>query len=306
MVVLVYEWQAWQGFLISHLVDENNRLSARYEDTSSTIMEAAAALGARAVLLQINLTLCQEFPQDRRQVLDELRGVGLDVWNRSVGDISKRNLHRILRAARLPCAAAEQQGDPEERVFVKSNLNWGGEVESRFSFTRTERFGVAARGSPINRFDEYFMTTRKLVDATLWSDRSVVIERYICNSKDTFFRVYRCGESVVVVKAHSAALVKKLCGNEDDLNFPLHVNDIMFGETPLPHDLREVLREFIIHTQIEYFCLDVAHDDSSYYIVDLNLTPWSGVDSENGEMIAFLRDGMRRGLANRCLSMSAT
>ena len=210
--ILVYEWQAWDSFLIGHLIDSTCRISARYDDPVHILTDALHG-GIDAVLLQINVSYSHAFPQRRAAIIDACRQQGVWVLNAGIGDISKRHLHQLLARAGLNSAAAQPQGDPDEWLFVKSNLNWGGQLESRFDITRTPEFGITTDPAPITRFDRYYKVQRKLLDPKLWSDPRVAIERYISNPTNSFYRVYRFGAAVVVVQAHSPNSIKTLWVN---------------------------------------------------------------------------------------------
>ena len=42
---------------------------------------------------------------------------------------------------------------------------------------------------------------------------------------------------------------------------------------------------------LDYFCLDIVHDTNEFFIIDLNLTPWSGVQEQSKDATEFLCQG---------------
>lgn len=291
--VAVYEWQAWDSFLVSHLVDAAGRVTASYDDPPDVLARALDA-GADAVLPQINLSHGARFPHRRAAILDYCRGRGAVVLNASIGDIRKRTLHALLAGAGLPTAAAAPEGDGDEWLFVKSNLNSGGRPETRW-----------LGGEPALGPREYYRTQRKAIRPEVWADERLVVERYVDNPVGSFYRVYRFGDAVVVVKGHSRSLIKKLSGHPDDVNHPYWLHDVVAGNTHLPDGLGATLSRFFATIPLEYGCLDIVHDLTDYYVVDLNPTPYSGVDEENAAMVAFLQEGAGRHLEARRASRPA-
>ena len=154
--VLVYEWQAWKGFLISHLIADYCRKEAGYDD-EIVDFENALSPNIKAVLLQINLSRSKYFPEKRTQLIKDLQARGLVVLNHAIGDITKRNLHTLLNDADIPVAKAPVQGHPDEFLFVKSNLNWGGIAEQRLPENIRYNFDEP-NGMSIKKHDQYYLT----------------------------------------------------------------------------------------------------------------------------------------------------
>lgn len=290
--ILVYEWQAWEDFYISHLVDPTCRVAALYADDFGCI---ARHLGPniRAVLFQINLSRADLFPERRRRLTARLQRQGLVVLNSEVEDITKHNLHRMLKRAGIDSLKASRRGPAEELVFVKTNLNFGGMNEQRLPES-LRRIFLPVPACPIKRWDEYYVALRRNVPRALWSDSSVVIERYVGNAADSFYRVYGFGDSIVVVEGRAPQLIKKLLGHRDEPHFLLSRRQLLSQKTPLPRDLQRVLKRFLVHYPLAYFCLDLVHDGRSHYIIDLNLTPYSDPRRQTSEIRGFLIRGAER------------
>ena len=287
--IAVYEWQAWRGFLISHLVEDSGHIKAEFEDDISTL-EAALNPDIKAVLLHFCLSRTDRFPAKREQILDALEARGILVLNRGITDISKANLHRILQDADIPTAKAEREGEPQERLFIKSNLNYGGVAEQRLPEHIKAHLGIEPPG-PIRDFNQYYAAAREHLPEDIWHNNAITIERHITNPEDSFYRVYGFGDALVVVKAHTRALIKKLSGNPRDTNAFYTRDQIINDKTPLPGDLQSVLSRFIQRIPLAFFCLDIVHDLEHFYIVDLNTTPWSGEQPQTGEAVDFMCQG---------------
>lgn len=288
--LLVYEWNAWDGFLVSHLVGEDRRFRANYEDGPDDLGDAITD-DVDAVLMQVNLSLPSAFPANRFALLRYFHSMALPVLNGNAVNITKRYLHGVLDRARIASAQADRSGDPDEMLFVKSNLNWGGEPEQRLPESAQANYPAEIACARIARHDGYYCARRKDIGVDVWSDDTVVVERYITNPEDSFYRVYGFGESVAVVKAHSDAQLKKICGSPRDTNATYSRREILSKDLGLPQDLQGVLARFLSQTSLQYFCLDIVHDLERAYIVDLNLTPYSGWSSQTARICQFLIDG---------------
>ena len=296
--VLVYEWQAWKGFLISHLIADYCQVTADYQHRPED-MAAFLSPNVKAVLWQINLSQQQAFPNRRTAIIDYLKTRNLLVLNETVDDITKSNLQRCLVDAGLPSVRANPDMPGDTLLMVKSNLNWGGEVETRLPKTVYDRL-YSEQHQSITRFDQYYVLPRKDLPDKVWKDSSVVVETYIFNNEESFYRVYGFGESLVVVKAHSKQQIKKINGDPRDYNVLTTQAQLSREGGRLPPRLKQVLHRFCHRIPIDYFCLDVMHDGNEFYIVDLNTTPYSGVDEQTGSAVEHLREGGKQLLKQRC------
>ncbi len=289
---LVYEWEAWDGFLVSHLIADYCRMPASYNDDIVDI-DRFLTPNIKAVLFQVNLSEQGMYPYKREQIIEHIKRRKIMVLNEDIVDITKSSLHSILQKAGIPHLAATPDLSEDVKLFVKSNLNWGGEVEERLPEELHEKF-IGSTARKITRFDEYYLTTKKDLQPDSWRDTSIIIERYVSNEENSFYRVYALGESVVVVKAHSDHLIKKISGDPRDTNILLSKQQLRTRDTPLPNALQDVLFQFIENVKIDYFCLDIVHDNKDFYIVDLNTTPYSGEQLQAPDACHFLCAGLKR------------
>ncbi|MBL4672699.1 MAG: hypothetical protein JKX81_10615 [Arenicella sp.] len=294
---LVYEWQAWDGFLISHLIADYCRMPASYFDQPADF-DRFLTPNIKAVLLQVNLSEQGWYPQKRQQIIGYLKSRNILVLNAQIVDITKSALHLLLESVDLPHLGATQELSDDSQLFVKSNLNWGGEVEERLPKGLHAKF-IGEQSRSITRFDEYYLTTKKSLRPDAWQDSTIVIEKYVTNDENSFYRVYALGESVVVVKAHSDHLIKKISGDRRDKNFLLSKEQLQTEQTLLPKGLQELLCAFTQRVPVDYFCLDIVHDNENFYVVDLNTTPYSGVQPQTSDASDFLCVGLKNYIAKQ-------
>jgi hypothetical protein len=287
--ILIYGQNAWKGFLISHLAADYCHVEAGYDDDPGHL-ERFLTPNIRAVLFQINLSHSALFPERRSEIIRRLQERGVPLLNGEVDDIRKRTLHHLLARAGLRSARADEAGPPDERLFVKSNLNWGGDPERRLPPDLRQRIFPEPL-CPIRTWHDYYVTTRRDIAPALWSNTSVVIERFIENPENSFFRIYGFGDSIVVVKAHSPFLIKKVVGEPHDRNIFLQREQVLAQTTNLRPDLEEIVAGFVRRYPLAYFCLDVVHDGRTHYVIDLNLTPYAGIESQDSDVVEFLSQG---------------
>lgn len=287
--ILIYQWHAWNGFLISHLTADYCRMEANYDDEIRDI-ERHLTPNIRAVLLQVNLSNSAGFPARRPQLIQALKERKLLVLNTEIDDISKRALHDLLEKAALPSAKATENGPEDQFLFIKTNLNWGGGAEQRLP---DELRGILPVQQPalLKSWDSYYTIKRRDIRPELWSDPGIVIENYIANAENSFYRVYGFGDAIVIVKAHSDALIKKISGHPDDKNLMFSKRQLAEQKTGLAAGLQTTIQTFISHYPLAYFCLDIVHDTKNYYIIDLNLTPYAGANQQTHEAVNFLCQG---------------
>ena len=293
--ILIYHWQAWSGFLISHLVADYCHVEAKYHDDISHI-ENALTPNIKAILLQINLSHSALYPEKRQQRINALAARNIQVLNKNIGDIRKDNLHDMVHQAGLKSAKAKREGEPDQLLFIKSKLNWGGLTELRLPEQEQIKF-IDCKATHIKSWDEYYTLTRGEVSDELWADNSIVIENYIENSDNTFYRVYGFGHALVVVEGHSNMLIKKIIEDPKDQNSQFSKYQILNEETSLPVKLQETIKKFISHHHIDYYCLDIVHNSKEFFIIDLNLTPYAGMSPQCEISTMFLIQGIQEQLS---------
>src|SRR5262245_58118248 len=128
--VAVLEWRAWNGFLLSHVLgDDAVRIETDpFSEFPSTQFDRICDSCA-SVCFQINLSVRGQLPLPIRDLTDRFGERGVHVVNGLVQDIRKSTLHAHLEAIGLPSLKAAPSGPANELLFVKTNLNYGGELE---------------------------------------------------------------------------------------------------------------------------------------------------------------------------------
>jgi hypothetical protein len=291
----VYEWSAWDGFLIPHAFPKDNliRIRAHIHDAPDTV---GAQLGRDvcAFLFHINLSQTDRFPYERRELVTHLRHLGISVWNDRATDIRKTAIQQTCRLAGLPCASPDPLGDADELLFVKSNFNHGGLVESKLTAELRRQLGTERPNPTIAGPLTYLLLRRREINSEWWTDKTLAIERYISNRSHRFFRAYILGRRLIVSEAYNTQLVQKMDDGIERYNYFITDSEC----TPSCSDARSrkrigdiamQVRRFVASFGLEFGALDVLEDDDGrFYIVDVNSTPYWGSDWQEGFM-EFLR-----------------
>jgi hypothetical protein len=296
--VAVLEWRAWDGFLLTHVLRDD---AVRIE--TDPFREFPSAEFDRicdsftTVCFQINLSVRGRLPLRIRDLTNRFVERGLYVVNGLVQDIRKSTLHAHLEAIGLASLKAAPSGSPEEILFVKTDLNYGGDLER---WLPPESIAVAGFerliSSGIGAY-RYKTVERRMLEESTWTDPAIVVEKYVGNAENSFYRVYFSGEQVIIVKAFAPGIIKKLSNDPRDTNFVTDLEHLKAGtdDLPISAKLKADVATFVEKTPVEFGCIDLVHDGhDKHYIIDLNLTPYAGKRVHD----VFLNNFLRLGIMN--------
>lgn len=296
--VAVLEWRAWNGFLLAHVLGD---AAAPFETDPFKEFPPAQfdriCDSFKTVCFQINLSVRGRLPLRIRDLTDRFVERGVYVVNGLVQDIRKSTLHAHLEAIGLPSLKAAPTGSPGEILFVKTDLNYGGELERWLPPESIAAGGLERLVA--HDFGAYHYTTVKRgeLQEDVWTDPALVVEKYVANAEDSFYRVYFSGKQVIIVKAFAPRVIKKLSDDPRDTNFVSDLEHLEAGTDKLPisRALKRDVATFVANTPVEFGSIDIVHDGrGAHYVIDLNLTPYAG----EREHDAFLTNFLRLGITN--------
>lgn len=280
--VAVCESEGWFGFMVEVLYPTAQRITLAPGDRVSSVL-AKVPSSTRGVLMNINLSYTSGF-------LEADTAWPLPVLNANAIDVRKRSIHTRAAALGLPTARAVESGPPDERVIVKTTLNYAGKPERLIR----ERWG--ARADPyikdLGDTVDYVVCRRDEVAPAAWTDASLVVERYITNPDGLFIRAYVVGPAAVVTLAWATSDIKKLSLPQSDRR------DYYFWDTtPLGPSSEIATRALAVARPLASalgvdFCgIDCAVDvDGTILPVDVNKTPYWGHPRQS-PVLAHLRHG---------------
>jgi hypothetical protein len=284
--VYVYEWNAWEEFLLSSMFPDATRLKVNLDDEQEDVI-AQISNDCGWFIFHINLTQTAQIPRGRNELCAHLSNRGVKVVNERLVDISKRTVQQTCEELSLKTTLAPRSGPPGEMLIVKTDLNYGGLTERELTPAERLRLNINHVVSPDTQ--AYNILPRAEVRSNIWESPEYVVERFIQNSANFFYRVHLFRKHVVVSRVVDNAPLKK---------FPAGLNrDDRYFVTPADESsklLKDVIR-FSERIGLDFGALDVVQDDEeNFYIIDVNSTPWWGeVEECDQELIRFLAAGLQ-------------
>jgi len=296
--VAVLEWQAWDGFLLAHVLGDNAvRIATDPFREFPSVQFERVCDSVTTVCFQINLSVRRRLPLRIRDLTNRFVERGVFAVNGLVQDIRKSTLHAHLEAIGLSSLKAAPSGSADEILFVKTDLNYGGELERSLPPENIAAGGLEHLISPEIGAYYYKTVERGMLQEGIWTDPAIVIEKYVTNTEDSFYRTYFSGKQVIIVKAFAPGMIKKLSSDPRDTNFVTDLESLKAGTDNLPISatLKRDVATFVDKTPVEFGCIDIVHDGhDKHYIIDLNLTPYAGTRVHD----VFLTDFLRLGITN--------
>lgn len=294
--VAVLEWQAWDGFLLTHVLgDDAVRIETDPFSEFPTAQFDRICDSFTTVCFQINLSVRGRLPLRVRDLTNRFTERGIYVVNGLVQDIRKSILHAHLEAIGLASLRAGPTGSYDEILFVKTDLNYGGDLERWLPPESIAAGGLEHLVSPDFGAYHYKTVERGMLEESVWRDPAIVVEKYIANSENSFYRVYFSGERIIIVHAFAPGAIKKLSNDARNTNFVTDLEHLKAGtdELSISATLKRDVATFVENTPVEFGCIDIVHDGhDKHYIVDLNLTPYAGEKVNDTYLINFLRWGL--------------
>lgn len=292
--VAIYEWQTASPFLFSALCPSSSRLKASASDWAEDVLQSLSA-NVRLFAFHLNLTQTAFLPHNRSTLCRALLDKGVSVVNADVTNISKAFIQESCRRLGFPTTEATPDGEPDEMLIVKTNLNYGGLGEKGFDARDLRILGFSPAACPIDA-KSYKILKRRDVSPTDWKDPSLFIERFVENAKNRFFRAYWLSEYLVISEVVDPLLIKKMPEGIQRINwfFRTHQDQIesIGSASPRAIKLAFQISVFVRFLKIDFGALDaVVDDDERYHIIDVNTTP-SWRDTVAPGIVTFLRAGL--------------
>jgi hypothetical protein len=207
----ICECNAWHGFMVEVLFSSAFRIGVRPGDPASRVLDAIPP-AAHGVLVHLNASVTRGFIETEEVLRTGLRERGQRILNLGAVDVRKSTLHARCSELGVRSARADREGPPDERLVVKTTLNFGGQPERLLREQWGERAAAftADVSDAITDPRAYLVTTRAQVPTNAWDDRTLVVERFIENAEGLFFRVYAAGPAGVVSVVWVDGDIKKL------------------------------------------------------------------------------------------------
>jgi len=282
--VLAYDLSHWRGFLLPVVIPTTLRLSVVVGESNSDILERIPADFTGTFAFHINLTDSSACPRDRAGLLAQLHARGIGILNAGPVDISKRFVQAACQRAGLRSTLASRQGDPSEVLIVKTDRNYGGIPEARLSRDDLNTLAISAYAIDKQPDHGYVVAPRRDLPVAVWDDPSRVVERYIENQSQLFYRIYLLGNRCAISEGREQAWVKTIGRSQRQRLVLFSIDPAGKIDGAIPPDLQTAVSavlDFVSVTELDFGCLDLMRDDSgNFYIVDMNTTATWGAETE--------------------------
>lgn len=295
--VTVYVYRSWYRYLLPACLPGAVPLRARFGETAEEVL-ARLDPACSMFVFHINLTLSARVPLDRAVLVERLRARGIAVCNAELTDISKHRVYEICARAGAAVPRAAREGDPDERLMLKTTYNYHGLRETLLTVEERELLGYdSPHDMPRQEDTEYRIVARREVPDALWTSPHWVVERYITNAAHRFHRVYIAGDAMVVSAVFDPSPFKKMPEGIDRESFYMTVGEVLRAPA-VPDDIAAVgalCARIAIAGQLEFGALDVVSDDrGAYYVIDINTTPHWGDRGGHPPLLSYLGAGLAR------------
>lgn len=273
---VIYEWPALEDMLISRVLPNAPRILAGIHDPVEQICSRIPH-ETGFFLFHISATFSAQFPACRPKLIEILRARGIEIINGEVTDISKRAIQQYCRALGLGCTAAAEEGDPDELLIVKTDMNFGAAMERKLP--REQRKALSLSFSWRMRGPgSYKVLPRRSVKASWWRDHALVIDRYIQNRGHRILKLYIVLDRLVLSDAVERGHIKKMDRYISRANSFLTAGETGPAAVHICSDFpASAVRDGLTlasHMGLSFGTLDIVFDDGgNCYVVDVNSTP---------------------------------
>lgn len=291
--VYIYDWKAWQGFLIPSMFNDAIKIEGKIRQANADVFKHITS-DCGYFLFHLNLTKTGFFFKDKEELVAGLKSKGLTPLNGQINDSSKQHLQKLCAQTGINVTRASVDGDENELLIIKTNFNHGGKPEKRLSWTEFRRLRLGSDNYDNNVV--YPVMERKKIKSKIWKDKNLIVEKYISNEENYFFRVYKLLDKIVISEVINHDLIKKMTPGIKRNNYYYDLNDIEI----LPgvnNKFNGLVKDIALLCQalnLDFGALDVVKsDDNEYYIIDVNTTPNWNIHSP-GEILDFLTGALRQ------------
>jgi hypothetical protein len=283
-------------FLSHILLPDALRLEVRPVARPADVL-AALPRGCRLVVPALNLTEPWRLLPGVAELRAALDSRGIRLLNAGVATQGKRALHARLQRLGLASAAAAPEGEPDEPLLVKSDLNSGALAERSLTAAQRSALGLPAVADHVPRRDAYLRLARRELPPGWFADPQLAIERFIAGREGLSYRLYQAGRHAAITVRRSASPVGRTANSELLATQLLRAGPQGWqgeaGATELPPGLLSAAWRLAQDCGLDLAGLDILVDAAgSPCILDLNVTPYHRLFRDFSRLNAHLRAGL--------------
>jgi len=264
----IYKWPDKRGYLINDLAPDAVYLPAKPGETSDSVLERLEGT-CESFWFHLDCSKTLGFPASRTDLLAALAERRIHVVNGHVTDISKRYLQQFNREHGFVDVSAEETGDPDELVIVKSNYNALAGPERKLSAWEQDYLGVSATAP---EGFSYYVAARSSIDPSVWRNPALTCERFIGNELGIYYRAFICRPKIATVQLRCPAPIKK-ARTSTRMQIMWHTTgDASAASSVIPGLVCRFIDAFLL----DFGAIDIVTDLKGVAaVIDVNSTPWA-------------------------------
>lgn len=283
-------------FMSHVLLPDAPRLELRPVAHPATVL-AALPRGCRVVVPAINLTEPWRLLPGMAELRAALERRGIGLLNAGIATQGKRALHERLRRLGLRSAGATAEGEPDEPLLVKSDLNSGALAERGLTASQRAALELSAVPDHVPRRDAYPLLARREVPTGWFADPQLAIERFIAGREGLTYRLYQLGQRAAITIRRSTGTVGRTANSELLATHLLRAGPGGWqgesGAAGLLSGLLAAAWHLGQDCGLDLGALDMLVDrDGAPCILDLNITPYHRIFRDFSRLNDHLRAGL--------------
>lgn len=291
MRAVVLNWRAWDNFLLKEILIDP--IIIECEPFGLIPTDAFDALDwVDIAIVNVDLTRKDNCFENLEIYINATLRKNVRLLNSRIPTLDKQELQSTLRMAGLQTVEVPADAPDNISVIVKTRCNYGGEPERLLGL----RHSSCQSTGGIETSNDYQVMDLKQARSRFLQADGVCIEKYVINQQNYFFRVYVCCFSIIIVKAYSSKIIKKIEGDPRDANCLTDRDslDLVSNVDGMGSKIGPYIGSVLDATGIEYGSMDIVTDGREVYLIDLNTTPWGGLSDNEPFVLEYLRDGLRK------------
>lgn len=289
--VYIYEWNAWEGFFMPTLFKTSVRITGCICQNENEIISKVIT-NAGYFVFHINLTKTHNFIENRANLINILKGKGVKLINAGVLDTSKNWLQIACIENNINSTSAKINGDPDELLIVKTNFNYAGRSENKLTSKEKKILSLSTKDYPTDL--NYTIASRKNLPEDIWENETLVVEKFINNVDNLFYRAHKLFNRIVLTEVTDENLIRKMPDGIKTTNYYFDLKQDNNSNKDYKKFENIILQIECIckYGAIDFGAFDVVKSDNSeYFIIDINLTPYWGF-SPHPIMFNFLSEAI--------------
>lgn len=270
-MIFVYNRYSYDNFLISH-IGKNISIQSEIKEDNNNIIKKLEKHSAKYFLFHINLSFIKDYFSNKDELLYKIKKMGIKSINDNLFDIRKSTIQKTCKLLGLPNVVDDIKDD--DNIIIKSDYNSNSVPEHMMTKEDKAILNIDFDTNPIEYmiFKKYELNNINL--------KKYVIEKFIENNNNLFYRVYKLYNKVVISEVVDQSKIKKMPVGIARTNYFYDLNKIFINDKFYKILIQvKILSE---HMGIDYAAFDIVmSNNKEYYIIDINHTPyWGQITSE--------------------------